>query len=74
MGLRRDNFPFDDSPPRPIETMAAEVINRNVRVAKMDAALRMGIQLAESGGHDGMNRGACPTCHFVRVAREALEN
>lgn len=58
---------------RTIETMGAEGIDRNVRLAKMEAALRMGLQLADSGGHDGGGEN-CPTCHFVNVAREALND
>lgn len=34
------------------------------------AALRMGLQLGESGKHGDGER--CPTCHFVREARKAL--
>jgi len=36
------------------------------------AALEMGMQLAESGGHDGENE-SCPTCHFYKAAKEALD-
>jgi hypothetical protein len=40
------------------------------RMCKIETALRMGIQLGESGGHgDGES---CPTCHFVREARKAI--
>lgn len=41
-----------------------------VRYAPVVAALRMGLQLGESGKH-GRGR-SCPTCHFVREARKAL--
>jgi hypothetical protein len=39
-------------------------------IDRMRAALKMGIQLCETGGHgDGES---CPTCHFMRVAQEAI--
>lgn len=40
-------------------------------VDRLRGALAMGLQLTDSGNHDGTND-ACPTCHWANVARDAL--
>lgn len=54
-----------------VETMASEVLDRNARLAEMERVLRMVLQLAQSGGHDGENP-SCPTCHVVSEIEKVL--
>jgi hypothetical protein len=53
-----------------VDTAQGAIDRLYSRCLAVEKALTMGLQLGESGNHgDG---DACPTCHFVRVAREAL--
>lgn len=51
-----------------LATTNADPLNNTIE--QLRDALRIGLELGESGGHGtGAN---CPTCHFVREARKAL--
>lgn len=53
-----------------VDTAQGAIDRLYIRYLAVEKALAMGLQLGESGKHgDGES---CPTCHFVRVAREAL--
>jgi len=52
----------------PLEKRCAELGAQN---AALREALLLGLQLTDSGGHDGKSEN-CPTCHFANVARKAL--
>ncbi len=54
-----------------VKILASEVLDRNARLADMDRVLRMVLQLAQSGGHDGENPD-CPTCHVVSEIERVL--
>lgn len=41
------------------------------KIETLEAALQMGIQLCESGGHGAGEK--CPTCHFMREAQRAID-
>lgn len=52
---------------------AGKIEQLHAQVSRMRSALLMGVQLAESGGHSAVDpQPACPTCHFLREAKEAL--
>lgn len=59
------------SKPNSVKILAAEVLDRNVRIARLENLLRMVLQLTDSGGHDGGSVN-CPTCHVANEIRKVL--
>jgi len=54
-----------------IDTAQGAIDRLKARHDRLEAALRMGLQLGESGKHgDG---DTCPTCHFVKETKKALK-
>jgi len=57
--------------PSTLKEIAAGFVARGMENARLREALLLGLQLTDSGGHDGKSEN-CPTCHFANEARKAL--